>query len=217
MTPAILKFEKNTLSIITEDGNILFAGTEAAKALGYKNPQKAIYDHCKNRGVTKRSVPHPQSKNKTIKKLFITESNLYRLIAHSKLPSAEKFEAWIFEEVLPSIRKNGGYINPAANENQVKILLEEWKAERNQFTNTISQQAIELVGLKSTLNHYEKAISMVEPASDFGSISKNNGKTKIKFRRPTFYAPSEKEAQIPATTVIQCLLPLFDKLQQITQ
>lgn len=58
----------------------------------------------------KRTVPHPQAQDKTIEVNFIPEGDVYRLIAHSKLPAAEKFESWVFDEVLPSIRKHGGYI-----------------------------------------------------------------------------------------------------------
>ena len=95
---------------IEESDKILFCGSDIAKALGYTNPQKAIKDHC--RCITNRSVPHPQSINKTIDMLFITEGDIYRLVVKSKLPSAEKFESWVFDEVIPSIRKHGAYMTP---------------------------------------------------------------------------------------------------------
>lgn len=63
--------------------------------------------HC--RCIAKCDIPHPQSKTKQIKALIIPEPDIYRLVTHSKLPSAEKFERWIFEEVLPTIRKTGSY------------------------------------------------------------------------------------------------------------
>lgn len=96
--------------ILENNGKFEFGATEVAKALGYTNPRDAIQRHCKKRGVVKHDVPHPQSKNKTISKNFIDEGNLYRLITHSKLPEAEKFERWVFDEILPTIRKTGGYI-----------------------------------------------------------------------------------------------------------
>lgn len=74
---------------LEENGNILFCGSDVAKALGYTNPNKAIKDHC--RAITKRSTPI-SGKMQDIN--FIPEGDLYRLIAHSKLPSAEKFESW---------------------------------------------------------------------------------------------------------------------------
>lgn len=87
------------------DGQPYFVASDVAKALGYSNPRKAIADHCK--GVTKRDTP-TSSGVQTIN--FIPEGDIYRLIVKSKLPSAEKFETWVFDEVIPSIRKNGGYI-----------------------------------------------------------------------------------------------------------
>jgi len=94
--------------IIEEDGKPLFCAYDIAKALGYAKPRNAVLDHC--RYALKRGAPHPQSPNKQIELTFIPEGDVYRLIAHSKLPSAEQFEKWVFDEVLPFIRKNGGYI-----------------------------------------------------------------------------------------------------------
>lgn len=87
-----------------------FVATDIAKVLGYKNPRDAVNRHC--RWVVKHDVPHPQSKDKTIKVNCIPESDLYRLIVNSELPAAQEFEHWVFEEVLPSIRKHGAYMTP---------------------------------------------------------------------------------------------------------
>ena len=100
--------EFGSVRIIEEDGNYLFCAKDVAEALGYAVPRKAIHDHC--RYVLKRNVPHPQSESKTVQMLFVSEGDVYRLIVHSKLPSAERFERWVFDEVLPSLRKNGIYI-----------------------------------------------------------------------------------------------------------
>lgn len=87
------------------NGKPYFVATDVATALGYTNPRKAISDHCK--GVTKRDTPTSSGVQQMS---YINEGDLYRLIMKSKLPSAEKFEKWVMEEVLPSIRKNCGYI-----------------------------------------------------------------------------------------------------------
>ena len=100
--------EFGRVRVIEEDGNYLFCAKDVAEALGYAVPRKVIYDHC--RYVLKRNVPHPQSETKTVQMLFISEGDVYRLIVHSKLPSAERFERWVFDEVLPALRKNGIYI-----------------------------------------------------------------------------------------------------------
>lgn len=113
-----------SVRILYEDGKPLFCGADACKALGYKNQSKALNDHCK--GVTKRYIPTSGGKQKAN---FLPEGDLYRLITHSKLPSAEKFERWVFDEVLPAIRKNGMYgADPAELEQlrQNNQLLREW-------------------------------------------------------------------------------------------
>lgn len=92
---------------LIEDGEVLFAGSDVASALGYDQPHKAVERHC--RYGMKCTVPHPQSQDKTIEMNFIPESDLYRLVFRSKLPNAEKFTDWVVEEVLPTLRKTGTY------------------------------------------------------------------------------------------------------------
>lgn len=91
---------------ITENSKTLFCGSDVAKALGYKNPTKALSDHCK--GTVDRRTNDSLGRQQTMK--FIPEGDIYRLAAQSELPRADAFERWIFDEVLPSIRKHGGYI-----------------------------------------------------------------------------------------------------------
>lgn len=99
--------------IIEEDGRMLFCGSDVAKALGYTNPRKAVRDHTE--GGTKRSMvslttnQYGVTTEQIVETTFITEGDVYRLITHSKLPSAERFERWVFDEVLPGIRRTGGY------------------------------------------------------------------------------------------------------------
>ena len=90
-----------------ENGAVLFCGSDVAKALGYSNPSKALSDHCK--GVTKRYTP---TNSGTQEMSFIPESDLYRLVFSSKLPTAEKFTDWVTSEVLPTIRRHGLYATP---------------------------------------------------------------------------------------------------------
>ena len=99
--------EYGSVRTIEIDGKPYFCGNDVAKALGYKRTADAVSQHC--RWSVKHRVPHPQSQNKQIEMVFIPEGDIYRLIIRSKLPSAEKFERWIFDEVLPSIRKHGAY------------------------------------------------------------------------------------------------------------
>lgn len=95
-------------TLTDEHGRIMFCGKDVASALGYSNTKDAIRRHC--RWGVKHDLPHPQSPARTIEMVFILEGDVYRLISHSRLPSAEKFESWIFDEVLPTIRRTGGYV-----------------------------------------------------------------------------------------------------------
>lgn len=96
--------EFGELEVMYIDDKAYFPATECAKILGYTNPRKAIIDHCK--GVTKR---YSLTEGGTQQKNYIPEGDLYRLITHSNLPAAEKFESWVFDDVLPAIRKQGFY------------------------------------------------------------------------------------------------------------
>lgn len=88
-----------------EHGNPLFCAKDVAHILGYTNPSKAIRDHTRGERIV-----HPLKTAGGIQKMqFITEGDLYRLIVSSRLPAAEQFERWIYDEVLPSIRKHGIY------------------------------------------------------------------------------------------------------------
>lgn len=100
--------EFGSVRTLDTDGKILFCGADIAKALGYANPSKALNDHCKGDLTTR--YPIVDSLGRTQEAIFIPESDLYRLVFSSKLPSAEKFTDWVTSEVLPSIRKNGGYL-----------------------------------------------------------------------------------------------------------
>lgn len=109
--------EFGEIRTIEIDGKPYFVGTDVAKALGYSNPRKAIIDHCK--GVTKRDTPTSSGIQSMS---YINEGDLYRLIMKSKLPSAEKFESWVMDEVLPTIRKTGSYQKPLTTVEQIQII-----------------------------------------------------------------------------------------------
>ena len=97
------KLEFGQIRMAEIDNKPYFVGKDVAKSLGYKNTNDAILRHCK--GVVK----HEGFKINGIKIALITEGDVYRLIVGSNLPNAEKFESWVFDEVLPSIRETGQY------------------------------------------------------------------------------------------------------------
>lgn len=115
------KFSHNmfgNLEILIKEGKEFFPATDVAKALGYSDPYKAVKQHTKEDGWVICPVVL-EEKNQTVDKKFINEPNLYRLIVKSRLPQAEQFEKWVFEEVLPSIRKHGAYMTDQALEKAV--------------------------------------------------------------------------------------------------
>ena len=125
--------EFGELGLLIINGKEYFPATACAKMLGYSNTHDAIKQHC--RWVVKHEVPHPQSLSKTVEVNFISEGDLFRLIVKSKLPNAEKFERWVFDEVLPSIRKHGGYML-----NQENMTPEQLIANALIFANNIINQ-----------------------------------------------------------------------------
>lgn len=99
-------------TIRQEDGKVLFKANDVAMALGYKDYKRAITDHCRLVGV----LPTNDALGRERPTKYIPESDVYRLVMRSKLPEAEKFQDWVCEEVLPSIRKNGAYMTDSALE-----------------------------------------------------------------------------------------------------
>lgn len=107
-----------------ENGEPLFCATDVAKALGYSNPRDAVARNCKSGGVVICDTPTTNQFGATVMQpmKYITEGNLYRLIARSNLPEAEKFESWIFDEVVPAIRMTGGYIQARPEDTPEEIM-----------------------------------------------------------------------------------------------
>ncbi|MFI3546329.1 ORF6C domain-containing protein [Mammaliicoccus sciuri] len=124
MTNTVQVFENSSfgnLEVLTIEGKEWFPAIKVAEILGYSNPRKAVRDHTKERGVTIRSVIDSLGRNQD--KKFIDEGNLYRLITKSKLPQAEQFEEWVFDDVLPALRKTGSYqIKPLTTSEQIQLI-----------------------------------------------------------------------------------------------
>jgi prophage antirepressor-like protein len=205
--------EFGSVRTVEENGKIMFCGSDIAKALGYAKPNNAIATHCK--GYTlKQGTPHPQSMSKTIEMTFITEGDVYRLIAHSKLPNAQKFESWVFDEVLPSIRKHGAYMTPMTveemllNPDAMIELLKELKAEREQIkqlemTTAVQQQQIS--ELKPKASYYDVVLnckdlmSITKIAKDYGwsaqSMNDYLHKLGVQFKQSGMWLLYQKYAE----------------------
>lgn len=155
-----LKIFKNPefgqLRMIFIDGKQYFMASDVAKALGYVRPNDAVSQHC--RATVKHSIPI-SGKEQEVN--FIPEGDVYRLIIRSKLPKAEEFERWVFDEVLPTIRKQGYYTadNNKNDETKAKLLRAEAMVinAKNRAFNTIMKSidnkqlspiAVQVFGLK---------------------------------------------------------------------
>lgn len=106
--PSVFSFESTTVRTFADDhGEPWFLANDVCAVLGYKNPRMSVDRHCRAGGVTKRDTPTESGMQEMT---WINEGNLYRLIIKSRKPEAERFETWVMEEVLPTIRKTGQYV-----------------------------------------------------------------------------------------------------------
>jgi prophage antirepressor-like protein len=204
--------EFGSVRTVETDGKIMFCGSDIAKALGYADTPKAIKTHCKKDGWA--IYPVIDSMGRTQNAKFITEGDVYRLIAHSKLPNAQKFESWVFDEVLPSIRKHGAYMTPMTveemllNPDAMIELLKELKAEREQIkqlemTTAVQQQQIS--ELKPKASYYDVVLnckdlmSITKIAKDYGWSAKSMNdylhKLGVQFKQSGMWLLYQKYAE----------------------
>lgn len=165
--------EFGSIRTLTENDVILFCASDVAKALGYTNPSKAVGDHCPH--VTKREVGVQTGKRvdgsvatQTVSISFIPEGDIYRLIIRSKLPSAEKFEKWVFDDVLPSIRKHGLYTTEDLLANPDLAIaaftaLKEEREKRKELEAVVEEQ-MPLVSFANKVSNTKDLINMGEMA-----------------------------------------------------
>ena len=108
--------EFGEVRVVEHEGQPWFVASDVAKALGYENPSRDVQRHCKkvNKFSHTDSVGTPYN--------IITESDVYRLVMRSNLPKAIEFQDWICEEVIPSLRKTGGYMLTKADDTPEAIM-----------------------------------------------------------------------------------------------
>lgn len=160
--------EFGEIRTILKEDKPYFVGVDIARALGYTNASKAVSQHCKN--IIKQTIPSPSQNGNMVKTStnLIPEGDIYRLIVRSNLPSAQKFEQWIFEEVLPSIRKYGAYMTPQIIE---EVLLN---------PDTIIQLATRLKEEQDLVQKQRQIIGELKPKADYmDKILKNKGLVTI--------------------------------------
>ena len=171
--------EFGNVRIINEADRYLFCASDVARALGYAKPANAVATHC--RYTLKRGIPHPQARNKEIEMVFISEGDVYRLIVHSKLPSAERFERWVFDEVLPTIRKYGAYMTDSVLEQVMEN------------PDTIYSLAAQLLEDKAKCEELSRQLKDAQPKAEyFDSFIRADGCICIRYCGKEFGIPQNK-------------------------
>ena len=170
--------EFGKLTVMEKDGEFFFIGKEVAEKLGYANTRDALVRHV---DIDDKAdvVFHDGRQRRNM--VSINESGLYALILSSKLPQAKEFKRWVTTEVLPSIRKNGGYIK-----NQEKMSNEEILANAVLLANHLIAEK-------------EKIIEDLEPKAKYFDELVNNYLL-------TNFRNTSKELHIPQKVFIQFLI-----------
>lgn len=201
--------------IIEENGKPLFCGSDVAKALGYMRPADALAQHCK--GSVKRRLLTAGGEQDA---KFIPEGDVYRLIARSKLPAAERFEKWVFDEVLPSIRKNGGYI--AGQETMTDdellanaLMVAQRKIEARDKQIEVQEKQIEAMHPKALFADAVSASKTSILIGDLAKLLKQNGvdigqKRLFQWLRENKYLISQKGASYNSPTQRSMEMKLFE-------
>lgn len=135
------------IRFVEVEGKPYAVANDVAKALGYSKPNNAINAHCK--GALKQGIP---TKGGIQEMVIIPEGDIYRLIIRSKLPSAEKFESWVMDEVLPTLREKGGYNlsnNLTVEVNQLLDCINRQQEQINELLDSTKEQQNQIGEIKS--------------------------------------------------------------------
>ena len=198
------------------EGKVYFVGKDVANALGYSNPRDAIARHCK--GVVK----HDSFKDGGQEVALIPEGDMYRLITHSKLESAERFESWVFDEVLPSIRQNGYYENPNMSTEMKAILMIDQKqvkmeqrmdklefeiplygSEADELSNHVKRKGVSILGGKKSEAYKDSKIRDKVYRDIYGCIKREFGIYDDE-GRPVSYKALKRKYLADAHELIDC-------------
>lgn len=144
-----------------------FVGKDIAEVLGYENPQKALRDHVdsedKKMGEQNGTPYILDSLGRKQYPVFINESGLYSLIMSSKLENAKKFKRWVTHEVLPSIRKTGGYIAGEENMTEEELILKAMNVLNTKVENLKQKNIL----LEAENNQKDQLIGELKPKADY--------------------------------------------------
>lgn len=203
------------------DGKTYFVANDVAKALGYSNPSKATNDHCKN--AVKEWGNDSLGRPTEFK--VIPEGDIYRLIIKSQLPSADKFERWIFDEVIPQIRQTGGYQKKLSPQEMMRIQLgmidnhEERIANlENNMTidygqqrvleDTVNKTVIDVLGGKGSCAYKEVGRKVFAECNGdlkhYFDVNARNNVPKIRFDEAVEYARNWKPCTNTMMMITDC-------------
>lgn len=201
----------------TIDGEPWFVGKDVASILGYSKPLNALATHVDEDDSLKQGlIDRIGRKQETI---FINESGLYSLVLSSKLPTAKKFKRWVTSEVLPSIRKNGGYIAGQEKLSDEDLLAKALLVAQNKITERdklIKEQADKLENQKPMVM-FACAVSTSSSSILIGDLAKllkqngyNTGQKRFfeQLRNEGFLMKSGSSKNMP--TQKACEMGLFE-------
>lgn len=176
---------------VVVDGHVYFVGIDIAKALGYSNAAKAVTTHCKRPVKTEIDVSsqngNAHKARKSQEMLVITKSDIYRLIVKSKLDTADKFESWIFDEVLPTIEKTGAYIEEGREQEMVNYYFSNLSSDlQGKIVNELIEKNKELQTSYDDLMNTEGLYSMNVTAKEL-QIGRNTLFAYLRGKKVMFY------------------------------
>lgn len=170
---------------INVDGKIYFMANDVAKALGYSDCPKAVRTHCK--GVAEMATPTAGG-IQNVK--IIPEGDIYRLVIRSQLPTADKFERWVFDEVLPSIRKHGMYAEEELLDNPDLLISVVQKLKEERERNKALQNTIST--LENTVQDMDRVIGELMPKANYVDVILQSRSTVLTTQIAQDYGMSAK-------------------------
>ena len=181
-----------TVRTLHIDGKIYFVAIDIAKALGYSNAAKAVSTHCKRAIKTEIDVSsqngNAHKARKSQEMLCILKSDIYRLIVKSKLESADEFESWIFDEIMPTIEKTGAYIEPGREQEMVSYYFSSLSSNtQGVIVNELIQKNQELQQFYDDLMSTEGLMSMNTVSKELNGIGLKTLFAYLRGKKIMFY------------------------------